>query len=145
MIDKLSTLGLDISVNTGAAGSYMAGSAIDLSVARDVGAGIPLYLVITSKTAFVGDGTLQFVLVTDAQDPAVTGAEQMVLSPVFEDVDFAAGKLMFAVSLPSGFPAYEQFIQLMEIVGTSAWTSGDYHAYLTDVVPAWVSYADGQN
>lgn len=145
MIDKLTTFGLGTALNTGAAGSYMLGDAIDLTLARDVGAGKPLYLVISMSVAAVSaTGGLQFALVTDAQDPAVVGAERLLLTPTFVAADLAAGVLVFACSLPSGHPAYEQFIQLMQITTTAAWTAGAINAYLTDAVPNWVSYADGQ-
>jgi hypothetical protein len=146
MIDKLTTFGLATALNTGVAGSYIIGDAIDLSVARDVGAGKPLYLVISVSTACLSaTGTLQFALLTDAQDPAVTSAEQLLLTPEFVQADLTAGTLVFATTLPSGHPAYEQFIQLMQITGTAAWTAGAINAYLTDAVPNWTSYADGQN
>jgi len=77
-------------------------------------------------------------------EAAVTSAEQLVLSPALEDTDLTAGVLVFAVSLPAAGNAYEQFIQLMQINTGTAWTSGTFNAYLTDAVPAWKSYADGQ-
>jgi len=146
MIDTLTTFGLGTALNTGGAGSYIVGDAIDLSVARDVGAGQPLYLVISvSVTCASATGTLQFALLTDAQDPALISAEQLMLTPEFVAADLTAGTLLFAASLPSGHPAYERYIQLMQITGTAAWTAGNFNAYLTDAVPNWVSYADGQN
>ena len=145
MLDTLTNFGLGTVINTGAAGSYMSGAALDLSLARDVGAGKPLYLVISMSVAAAGVGTLQFALLTDAQDPAVVGAEQLVLTPEFVAADLVAGKLVFAVALPSGHPPYERYIQLMQIITGTAWTAGAFNAYLTDAVPNWVSYADGQN
>ena len=146
MLDTLTNFGLGTVINLGAAGSYMSGAALDLSLARDVGAGKPLYLVISMSVAAVSaTGTLQFALLTDAQDPAVTSAEQLLLTPEFVAADLTAGKLVFACALPSGHPPYERYIQLMQIIGTAAFTAGAFNAYLTDAVPNWVSYADGQN
>jgi hypothetical protein len=146
MLDTLSNFGLNTALNTGVAGSYMLGSAIDLSLARDVGAGKPLYMVISVSVACLSaTGTLQFALVTDSEDPALTSAERLLLTPEFVQADLTAGTLVFVTALPSGHPAYERYIQLMQITGTAAWTAGNINAYLTDAVPNWVSYADGQN
>ena len=146
MIDTLTNFGTPIALNTGGAGSYMLGDALDLSLARDVGAGKPLYLVISvAVTCASATGGVQFALLTDSVDPNLTSAEQLMLTPVFVAADLTAGTLVFAASLPSGHPAYERYIQLMQITTTAAWTAGSINAYLTDAVPNWVSYADGDH
>ena len=68
ILDERNEFADAVALNTGAAGSYLIGDQIDLGVARDIGNGEPLHLVITVDTEIDAgaSGTVQFHLATDA-------------------------------------------------------------------------------
>tara|TARA_R100001198_G_C5101597_1_gene133432 strand:+ start:103 stop:540 length:438 start_codon:yes stop_codon:yes gene_type:complete len=55
---------------------------IDLSVARDIGEGTPLYMNFAVTTAFTGGGTVKFEVITSASDslgsPTVIGSSDAI-------------------------------------------------------------------
>ena len=57
------------------------GDVVDLSVARDIGVGMPLYLVVQVDTTIItggNAGTIQFQLVSDASGTIATNGTQTV-------------------------------------------------------------------
>jgi len=142
-----------VALNTGAAGTYLVGSQIDLGMtAGGLGAGDQLYLVINVDTGIkVGSstGTVQFQLASDASAAIATDGSATVLavSPSFatsttSDVGaLAAGKTLWIVELPMQ-PEAERYLGILQVTGTTAVSAGKINAFLTTDVAKWKAYAD---
>jgi hypothetical protein len=74
IIDTLNEFADATALNTGAAGTYLVGSQIDLDTAGAINANDDLYVVIQVDTAVTSDGsaTVQFHLASDAQAAVAT-------------------------------------------------------------------------
>lgn len=149
IIDSLLEMCDAIALNTGAAGTYLIGSQIPLSQARDIGNGSSLYLVISVDTAITaaGTGTLQFKLSSDATAAiATTGAaSDHIVTKAFATSTgtIAAGTILCCQELPrEGSTAYELFLGILQITGTEAITAGKINAFLTVDPPAMKAYTD---
>ena len=129
------------------AGTYLATNQVDLSVARDIGNGQPLYLVIQADEAFASSGsaTVQFRLRSDASAAIHatsstghidTGAEAFTV--------WSAGHTK-VIPLPLEGNAYEQFLGVQLIVGTATTTGGTYSAFLTAEPHGWKAQPDATN
>jgi hypothetical protein len=134
-------------LNTGAAGTYNIGDVIDLGLVRDVGNGEPMYLVIAVDTGITtagSAGTVRFDLVSDAQDPFLTNGTQTVhaSSRAFAtgSTAIAAGTVLFVIDLPLEGPAYERYLGIQQVTGTTALNAGRVNAFLTHDVARWVAY-----
>ena len=142
-----------------AAGTALIGDVIDLgATARDIGSGQQMWLVITVDTEIITAGvagTLKFQLVSDAQAAiAVDGTATVHLdSGTFVTDDAAAngplmnaGSVVFAAPLPSEGNAYERFMGILAVTGTTATTAGKINAFLTlDPPRTGRIYAEGAN
>lgn len=132
-----------------ATGTKALGSNLDLgATVRDIGQGQPVYLVITVDTAFTsgGSATVQFQLVSDAQDPpAGDGTETIHI----ETQDFPVATLVqgyqIAHPLPMGDLDYERYIGVQAIVATAALTAGKINAFLTCEPGIYRTYPEGTN
>lgn len=135
-------------LNTGAAGTYLIGNVMDTSVARDLGNGRPIYLVISVDTAVTsgGSATVQFLLASDAQAAIATdgSATQHYASFAIPKATLVAGYQLI-VPLPAESPAYEQYLGILQVTGTAAVTAGKVNAFLTMDPPRWKSYANEPN
>lgn len=126
-----------------AAGTALIGDVLDLgAVQRDVGAGEPLYLVITTDTAMVstvGAGTIKFQLVSDAQAAIATDgtASVHVDTGTFATAvgssafPLRAGDVIAMVALPAEGRAYERFVGILAVIATNAVGAGKINAFLT--------------
>ena len=142
-----------------AAGTALIGDVIDLSsVARDIGAGQPMYLVITVDTEIITGGvagTVKFQLVSDAQAAIATDGTATVHldTGTFVTDDAAAnddalnaGSTLYYGALPGEGNAYEQFLGILCITGTTTTTAGKINAFLTlDPPRTGRIYAEGAN
>jgi hypothetical protein len=121
-------------VNTGGVASYLLGNVIDLgTVARDMGNGEPLYLVITVDTAIASaTGSFKFKLCSDAQAAiAVDGSQTIHFSTAaFLEAALTAGTTICIMALPQGI-AYERFLGIVQETITAAATAGKINAFLT--------------
>lgn len=128
-------------LNTGAAGSYLIGDVVDLSVARDLGGDQALYLVVTVDTAATsgGSATGTFNLVTD-DNASLSSPATLVSSKAWAVADMTAGKVLMAVQLPMEGTAYERYIGIQQVTGTAAFTAGKVNAFLTTDVARWKAY-----
>jgi len=129
------------------AGTFLAPNQVDMSVARDIGNGQPLYLVIQADEAFASSGsaTVQFRLRSD-NSAAVhattstghidTGAEAFGT--------YAVGHTK-VIPLPLEGNAYEQFLGLQLIIGAATTTGGTYSAFITSEPHGWKAYSDATN
>jgi hypothetical protein len=122
------------------------GDIIDTSVIRDVGAGQPLYLVITIDTAVTSGGSAKvaFLMVSDSSTTIATDA---TATKHIETDDIAVASLIagytMVVPLSSVNPAYERYLafQVKETAG-QALTAGKVNAFLTLDPHGWDSKAD---
>jgi hypothetical protein len=140
-----------------AAGTALIGDVIDLEVARGIGTGEELWLVITTDTEIItggAAGTLQFQLVSDAQAAiAVDGSATVHVATkayvtddaAANDVQLNAGGIIFAGTLPIEGPIYERYLGILAVTGTTTTTAGKINAFLTKDVGKWKAYADASN
>lgn len=146
-----------VSLNTGAAGTYLIGSQIDLTtVAGGLGYGDQLYLVINVDTGInaAGAGTIQFQIASDSTAAIATDATATILasSPAIVTSTttgnaggtLAAGKTLWIVELPV-MPEAEQFLGIRQVTGTSAITAGKVNAFLTRDFSQIKHFADAVN
>lgn len=147
IIDKLCEFADAVALDTSGTGYQLVGSALDSSVARDLGAGQMLYLILQVDTAITGtSSTVQFILASDSSSAiAVDGsATEHYLSDLIPEATLVAGYTM-VVPLPSVAPAYEQYLGIIANVGTAVLTAGKINAFLTMDPTGWKAYAEGQN
>tara|TARA_Y100000310_G_scaffold25627_1_gene24507 strand:+ start:2091 stop:2567 length:477 start_codon:yes stop_codon:yes gene_type:complete len=141
-----------------AAGTALIGDQVDLTVARDIGNGQPLYLVIrTGGTEIItggSAGTLLFQLASDASAAIATDGSATVHlqtdALVTDDdaanaVQFNAGGLIFFGALPLEGVPYERYLGILAVTATTTTTAGTINAYLTPDPGGWQSYADAPN
>ena len=145
ILDKRNEFCDAVALNTGAAGTYLLGDQIDLGVARDMGNGEPMYLVITVDTlptSAAGTATAQFTLASDASAAVATDGSATVhlLTKAFAISEMAAGTMLAAIALPMEGVAYERYLGILQTTGTQAFTGGKINAFLTHDVAKWKSY-----
>jgi len=144
-----------VSVAAGA-GTALIGDVIDLgSVARDIGSGEPLFLVITTDTEIItggSAGTIKFQLASDAQEAIATNGTASVHfdTGTFVTDDAAAnsaqlnaGGVIAIVALPMEGVVYERYLGILAIIATTTVTAGKINAFLTHDVAKYRAYADG--
>ena len=135
------------SLNTGAAATYNIGDVIDLGVARDVGNGESIYLVISVDTGITtagSAGTVQFQLVSDGTDTIATNGTQSLHAAskawTTGSTAIAAGTVLFAAELPMEGTVYERYLAVQQVTGTTALNAGKVNAFLTKDVAKWKAY-----
>jgi hypothetical protein len=139
-----------VSLNTGAAGTYLLGDQIDLgAAAANVGAVDEVYLVITVDTGIrvaSSTGTIQFKLASDDTASISTStATDHFITPAFatsatsDAGALKAGTVLAAVKLPQGF-TYERYLGILQVTGTTAISAGKINAFLTEDVALWRAY-----
>lgn len=135
-----------VSCNTGAAGTYNLGDIVNLSVARDLGGDQALYLVVTVDTGITtagSAGTVAFQLVSDGTDTISTTTQSVhAVSKAWTtgSTAIAAGTVLFAIQLPMEGTAYEQYLAVQQVTGTTALNAGKVNAFLTTDVARWKAY-----
>lgn len=148
ILDELTEFCDATALNTGAAGGYMIGAAVDLGVAQDLGAGQPAYLVITIDTLPTSGGaaTASFELRSDSTaviDPT-TGTLHLA-TPAFTIAQMAAGNIVYMGALPMEGNVYERFIGIIQRTAVAAFTAGKVNAFITMNQSKWKAYADANN
>lgn len=139
-----------------AAGTALIGDVIDLGVVqRDIGAGQPVFLVITCATSILAasGGTIKFILASDAQAAiAVDGSATVHLDTgtFVTNVDASnrwdAGAVIFAAPLPIEGATYERYLGILATIATATVTQGAINAFLTlDPPYTGKTYNDGVN
>lgn len=138
------------------AGTDLIGDVIDLDVARDIGVGSPLYLVIQCDADIITGGeagTIKFALASDAQAAIATNGDASVHfeTPTFvtdgQDAnELHAGDYIAVIALPREGVAYERYLGILATVATTTVTAGAINAFITEVPPGgYVSYPDADN
>lgn len=143
-----------------AAGTALIGDVIDLgAVARDIGSGEPMFLIITTDTEIITGGvagTVKFQLVSDAQAAiAVDGTASVHIDTGTMVTDDAAandnrlnaGGIIFAGAIPTEGTVYERFLGILCITATTTTTAGKINAFLAPGLPRNLSkvYPEGAN
>lgn len=140
-----------------AAGTALIGDVIDTgAVARDIGQGQRLWLVITTDTEIItggAAGTVKFQLVSDSAAAIATDGTATVHidTGTFVTDDAAAnsaqlnaGGIIFAGPLPVEGNVYERYIGILCVTATTTTTAGKINAFLTLDPPRTArSYARG--
>lgn len=140
----------------GTAGTALVGNVIDLTVARDIGNGLPrLYLVLQTTTGIItggSAGTIKFQLASDAQAAIDTagGASVHVDTGTFvtdgDDAnDLDAGANIGIYPIPVQGRAYERYLGILAVIATETVTAGAINAFLTPDPSAWTALADAAN
>jgi len=134
-------------LNTGAAGIYLIGDVMDLTVARDIGNADDLYFVVQVDTAVTSAGaaTVQFTLASDAQAAIATdgSATAHFASAAIGKATLIAGYTAVATKLPREGVTYERYLGVLQTTGTAALTAGKVNAFLTPHFAKWNPQADG--
>jgi hypothetical protein len=143
IMDELTEFADAVSV-AAAAGTALIGDVIDIgSVQRDIGEGEPIYLIITTATEIItggSAGTIKFQLASDAQAAIATDGSATIHwdSGTFVTDDAAAnsaqlnaGGVIASVALPSEGPAYERYLGILAVIGTTTVTAGAINAFLS--------------
>lgn len=135
-----------------AAGTANIGDIIDCSVARDMGNGQPIYLVVSVDANILAAtaGTIAFQLVSDGTSTIATDGSQTIhyTSKAFvTNVDASnaldAGAIAVCVALPIEGVVYERYMAVQAVVATATVTAGAISAYLSlDPVATKKSYND---
>ena len=126
------------------------GDIIDSDVARDLGTGQPVFLVVQVTTAIISGGaaTVRFKLVSDSTDSIATDGTQTqhAASDIIPKADLIAGWQWITPLPPEGDIAYERFLafQVEEEAG-QALTGGNVNAFLTLNPRSYKGYADAVN
>lgn len=141
-----------------AAGTALIGDVIDRdSVARDLGQGEPIYLVITVGTEIItggNAGTIVFALASDAQEAIATDGSASIhwqsASLVTDDAAansdlLNAGAVLAVVALPWEGVVYERYLGILCTIGTTTVTAGTINAFLTKEPGKWRAYEQGVN
>ena len=130
-------------------GQALVGNVVDTAVARDIGNGQTLYLIIQVDTAVnsaLNTATVSFELSSDAQAAiAVNGTETIhVKTYDIPQATLVAGYQM-VIPLPAENPAYERYIGIVQNVGTEKVTAGKINAFLTLDPAGNKAYPDATN
>lgn len=149
IIDKRMELCDAVSLNTGAAATYLLGDQVDLGVARDVGDGEDLFFVVTVDTAITtagAAGTLTLQLASDDSAAIATNGTATVHAQskawVTGATPIAAGTVLFCVALPKEGAVYERYLGLLQVTGTTALNAGKINAFFSKDVGKYKSYAN---
>lgn len=128
-------------VTTGSENGVASTNVIDLGVARDIGAGKDIYLVVQVDTALTGAGdTCKVELRTD--DNSGMNSATVIQTVGTFPANSAAGTRLVQKLQPGA--AYERYIDLLyTAAGSGALESGAFTAFLTDSVDTLKVYAKG--
>ena len=129
--------------------TYLSTNVIDLSVAREVSNGQPLYLVVQIEEAVVGtSSTIEIRLRSDSTAAVhATTSTGHYTSGAIPEATLVAGYTIVIPLPTNGLGAvYEQFLGVQYIVGTATTTAGTVNARLTIDPPTTnVHFADATN
>lgn len=146
IVDTLTSFCDATALNTGAAGTYLIGSQIDLESANiNLGAGSNNpWLVIrctTDVTVTTTTGTLTLKLASDdSASISTTTSTVHLVTATFTGTAVDAGTTLFVGQLPSG--VYERYLGILQVTGTEALTAGAIDAFLTFSPNLWRAYPD---
>lgn len=140
ILDSLNEFCDAVALNTGAAGTYLIGSQIDLKTTKDYpGNADGLYFVAKVQTTCTsgGSATLQLKLASDASASIATdgSATEHILTPAIPVASLVAGYQICAIEIPRG--QYERYLGVLQVTGTAAFTAGKVDCFLTNDPTVW--------
>lgn len=115
---------------------------VDLGVARDIGTGESLYVVVVCEVAMTdasSDSTLDVILYGDSTTTFTPDAQQTLFT--FPAAS-AAGTVKIAKLDPGSAPLAYQYIELYYSPTNGNLSTGTFSAYLTTNIDKYTSYAD---
>ena len=131
---------------TGNIGTNLLGDVINAEVARDLGAGRPVYLTALVETAIAATagGTYQLLL-SSGTDVTLSGAVNHITTDAFDAAaGIAAGTVLINQALPAeGSVAYKQYLAIREVVAVANTSAGAIDAFLTLDQRAYKAYDQG--
>lgn len=155
ILDERTEFADAVALNTGAAGTYLIGDQVDVSLAGvsatpgHIGAVDDLYLVIQVDTGITAGsaGTVQFQLVSDDSASVATNGTATVhlTTAAFATgtgtgtTTLKAGTVLACMELPKTF-SYERYLGLLQVTGTAAITAGKINAFLTPDPALWAAF-----
>lgn len=146
ILDELCEFADATALSTAATGRALVGDVMPLTVARDIGAAEPIYLVIQVDTSVTSGGaaTVSLELSSDAQAAiAVDGTASVhFATKAFTIAQLVAGQVLAIIALPMEGVAYETFLGIVQNVATAALTAGKINAFLTRNPAKYKSYPD---
>lgn len=132
----------------GAAGTRNVGDVIDLRAVNggDLGTYPPIYWYIRINAAPTGATTVEFKLVSDAQNPPATdGSATQLISTGAIAIAALPAKRIICIPLPAGI-ANERYLGLQVAnVGASSLATMTFTSGLTLTPRNWIAYPDGAN
>ena len=146
IIDKYTEFADATALSTAGTGRALVGNVVNLEeVTKAMGVGQMPYLVILVSTAVTSAGaaTVSFELASDAQASIATDGSASVhfATAAIPKATLVAGYQAAVVKLPVG--NYEQYLGILQNVGTAALTAGAIKAFLTLEYPNWYPAPDG--
>lgn len=155
IVDKRNEFCDATALNTGAAGTYLLGNQIDLSLAGvattpgQLGAIDGLHLVILAATGIgaASAGTVSFSLASDDTASIATNGTATVHATTQAFVtgsgtaagSLKAGTVLAVIPMPKGFN-YERYLGILQTTGTTAINAGAIDAFLTPDPVLWTAY-----
>ena len=148
IIDKLCEFLDATALNTGGADNYFIGSAVNANVARDLGMGQPLYLVVTVDTAIdsTSDNTVQEIQLRSDDSSSIdpdSGTLHATTGALTQAQWNALGSI--CIPLPVEGLAYEEYLGIVQVTSVAAATAGKLNAFLTMDPHSLKIYPEGQN
>jgi len=147
ILDERTEIADNVTLGTAVA-TALIGDIIDMTDARDIGQGQPVYLVIQITTAVVGTtSTVNFRVRSDGVEAihATTSTAHVETGAIAEAVLVAGHRIVLA--LPGEGNAYERYLGVQSIVAVNVLTAGAVNIFLTtepSVTPT-TSYPDAAN
>lgn len=103
------------------------GATTDGVIGRDIGAGTPMYAVVTFPVTFTAAGAATLTASVQDSTDNVTFSDR-VIGPPLAIADLSAGKRL-NLALP---PGLKRYVRLNFTVATGPFTAGQLNAYVTD-------------
>lgn len=146
ILDKRIEFADAVALNLGVAGSYQVGDVYDLGVARDIGNGGDIYLIVNVQTTATSGGaaTLQMNLIT-ANNASLTSPTILLSSPVFALASLVTGATVWIIRMPVEVVLYQRYIGIQQVTGVAAFTAGKIDAFGVLDASKWKALADAVN
>lgn len=132
-------------LSTTGTGLRVTGDQIDLTTARDIGNGEPVYWCVEVDTAITstGSATVNFKLVSDGTAALSTAGTSTVHAETgaIAKASLVAG-YKTAIAIPMEGNTYERYLGVLIDVGTAKLSAGKINSFLTKDVAKWKAYAD---
>ena len=126
-----------------AVGATAISDTIDTGVARDIGNGEGLFLVIqaTEAATAAGAATVVFSLESDSTADLATAPVVHFATPAIGKATLVVGYVAAVIALP--LADYKRYVGVRFTVATGPLTAGKFNAFLTREPACWRAYTDG--